>query len=54
MVSKALRVVAIVRAVGVAARVAHPTAPQLVTVRHGTGRGVAPVYEGVELLSDGS
>jgi hypothetical protein len=54
MVTKALRVVAIVSAVAVAPLVAQQGAPQLVTVRHTTGQGVAPVYEGFDINPDGS
>ena len=54
MVTKALRVVAIVSAVAVAPLVAQQSAPQLVTVRHATGQGVAPVYEGFDINPDGS
>src|SRR5262245_30007218 len=54
MVTKALRVVAIVSAVAVAPLVAQQGAPQLVTVRHATGQGVAPVYEGFDIDPDGS
>src|SRR5262245_65295962 len=54
IVTKALRVVAIVSAVAVAPLVAQQNAPQLVTVRHATGQGVAPVYEGFDVNPDGS
>jgi len=54
MVTKALRVAAIVSAVAVAPLVAQQSAPQLVTVRHATGQGVAPVYEGFDINPDGS
>src|SRR5262245_44946278 len=54
MVTKAFRVVAIVSAVAVAPLVAQQGAPQLVTVRHATGQGVAPVYEGFDINPDGS
>ena len=53
MVTKALRVAAIVSAVAVAPLVAQQSAPQLVTVRHATGQGVAPVYEGFDINPDG-
>src|SRR5262245_63302378 len=49
MVTKALRVVASLSAVAVAPLVAQQSAPQLVTVRHATGEGVAPVYEGFDI-----
>jgi hypothetical protein len=54
MVTKALRVLAIAGAVAVAPLVAQQSAPQLVTVRHATGQGVAPVYEGFDVNPDGS
>ena len=54
MVTKALRIVVIVGAVAVAPLVAQQSAPQLVTVRHATGQGVAPVYEGFDINLDGS
>src|SRR6476646_8742490 len=54
MVTKALRVAAIVSAVAVAPLGAQQSAPQLVTVRHATGQGVAPVYEGFDINPDGS
>ena len=54
MVTKALRVVAIVSAVAVAPLVAQQSASQLVTVRHASGQGVAPVYEGFDINPDGS
>ncbi len=54
MVSKALRMVVIVGAVAATPLVAQHGAPQLVTVRHATGQGVAPVYEGFDINPDGS
>jgi hypothetical protein len=54
MVTKALRVAAIASAVAVAPLVAQQSAPQLVTDRHATGQGVAPVYEGFDINPDGS
>jgi hypothetical protein len=54
MVTKALRMFAIVGAVAVAPLVAQQGVPQLVTVRHATGQGVAPVYEGFDINPDGS
>ena len=54
MVSKALRMVVIVGAVAATPLVAQHGAQQLVTVRHATGQGVAPVYEGFDINPDGS
>ena len=54
MVSNALRL-SVIFAVIVTLRVlAQSGAPQLVTVRHATGQGVAPVYEGFDINPDGS
>ena len=54
MVTKALRLFVIVGAVAATPLVAQHGAPQLVTVRHATGQGVAPVYEGFDINPDGS
>src|SRR5947208_16577607 len=54
MLNTALRLVVIVGAIAAAPLLAQQTAPQLVTVRHATGQGVAPVYEGFDLNPDGS
>src|SRR5258707_339174 len=54
MVTKALRMFVIVGAVAAPPLVAQHGAQQLVTVRHATGQGVAPVYEGFDINPDGS
>src|SRR5207244_4432309 len=54
MVTKALLLFVAVGSVAAAPLVAQQTAPQLVTVRHATGQGVAPVYEGFDINPDGS
>ena len=54
MVTKALRLFAIVGAVAASPLLAQQRAPQLVTVRHASGQAVAPVYEGFDINADGS
>ena len=57
MASKAARLsllVAIVAALASVDAVAQQTASQLVTVRHASGQGVSPVYEGFDVNADGS
>src|SRR5882724_1450979 len=54
MVTKALRMFVIVGAVAASPLVAQHGAQQLVTVRHGSGQAVAPVYEGFDINPDGS
>jgi hypothetical protein len=54
MVTKALRLFAIVGAVVASPLLAQQRAPQLVTVRHASGQAVAPVYEGFDINADGS
>jgi hypothetical protein len=54
MVTKALRMFAIVGAVAASPLLAQQRAPQLVTVRHASGQAVAPVYEGFDINPDGS
>src|SRR5437762_5511320 len=57
MVTKALRLAAVlgfVSAVATSSLVAQQNASQLVTVRHASGQGVSPVYEGFDINPDGS
>jgi hypothetical protein len=54
MVTKALRLFAILGAVVASPLLAQQRAPQLVTVRHASGQAVAPVYEGFDINADGS
>src|SRR5258708_38708743 len=54
MLNTPLRLVVIVGAIAAAPLLAQQTASQLVTVRHASGQGVAPVYEGFDLNPDGS
>src|SRR6476620_8227479 len=54
MVSKALRLSAIFAAAVSLPVFAQSGASQLVTVRHASGQGVAPVYEGFDVNPDGS
>jgi hypothetical protein len=54
MVSKALRLSAIFAAVATLPVFAQSGAPRLVTLRHASGQGVAPVYEGFDINPDGS
>jgi hypothetical protein len=54
MVSNALRLSVIFAVIVTLPVLAQSGAPQLVTVRHATGQGVAPVYEGFDINPDGS
>src|ERR1043166_6727375 len=57
MMTKALRIMAIAAVAASLLLVqlsAQRGAPQLVTVRHASGQGVAPVYEGFDINPDGS
>ena len=54
MVSKAVRLSVILAAVAAAPLLAQQAGSQLVTVRHASGQGVSPVYEGFEMNPDGS
>jgi hypothetical protein len=57
MASKTTRlsaVLAVVAAISAVDAIAQQTASQLVTVRHASGQGVAPVYEGFDVNPDGS
>ncbi len=54
MVSHALRLSAIFAAVATLPLFAQSGASQLVTLRHASGQGVAPVYEGFDVNPDGS
>jgi hypothetical protein len=57
MASKTMRlstVLAVVAAISAVDAIAQQTASQLVTVRHASGQGVAPVYEGFDVNPDGS
>src|SRR5438105_14961833 len=57
MVTKASHLAAVlgfVSAVATSSPVAQQNASQLVTVRHASGQGVAPVYEGFDINPDGS
>jgi len=54
MVSKALRLSAIFAAVATLPVFAQSGASRLVTLRHASGQGVAPVYEGFDINPDGS
>jgi hypothetical protein len=54
MVSKALRLSAFFAAAATLPLFAQSSASQLVTVRHASGQGVAPVYEGFDVNADGS
>lgn len=49
-----IAIVGVVAAVLTAPTVAQQTSQQLVTVRHATGQGVSPVYEGFDINPDGS
>ena len=49
-----LVVLGAVAAIARADAIAQQTASQLVTVRHASGQGVAPVYEGFDVNADGS
>jgi hypothetical protein len=52
--SKALRLSALFAAVATFPVLAQSAASQLVTVRHASGQGVAPVYEGFDVNPDGT
>src|SRR4051794_6727869 len=54
MVSKAVRLAVLFTATAVSALIAQQTASQLANLRHWSGQGVAPVYEGFDLNADGS
>jgi hypothetical protein len=54
MVSKTLRLSAIIGALATVPVLAQTTMSQLVTVRHASGQSVSPVYEGFDLNADGS
>jgi hypothetical protein len=54
MISRAFRLAAIGVAVAGLHVLAQSGTPQLVTVRHGSGQAVAPVYEGFDVNPDGS
>jgi hypothetical protein len=53
-VSSALRLSAILAVIATIPVLGQSGAPQLVTVRHASGQGVAPVYEGFDVNPDGS
>jgi mono/diheme cytochrome c family protein len=53
MVSKAFRLAVLLSAIATSPLLAQPTL-QLVTVRHASGQGVSPVYEGFDVNADGS
>src|SRR5258706_4401187 len=54
MVSKALRLAMLLSAIATSPMLAQQTASQLANLRHWSGQGVAPVYEGYDLNPDGS
>jgi hypothetical protein len=54
MVSKAFRLAVLLSAIATSPLLAQPSASQLVTVRHASGQGVSPVYEGFDVNADGS
>ena len=54
MVSKALRLAVLLSAIATSPMLAQQTASQLANLRHWSGQGVAPVYEGFDLNPDGS
>jgi hypothetical protein len=54
MVSKTLRLSAILGALATVPVLAQTTMSQLVTVRHASGQSISPVYEGFDLNADGS
>src|SRR5436190_16621763 len=54
MVSKALRLAALLSAIATSPLLAQQTASQLANLRHWSGQGVAPVYEGFDVNADGS
>jgi hypothetical protein len=52
--ARLLSVLGVVATIAGADAIAQQTASQLVTVRHASGQGVAPVYEGFDINADGS
>ena len=54
MLSKTLRLSAILGALATVPVLAQTTMSQLVTVRHASGQSVSPVYEGFDINADGS
>jgi len=54
MVSKALRLAVLLSAIATSPMLAQQTASQLANLRHWSGQGVAPVYEGFDVNADGS
>jgi hypothetical protein len=54
MVSKAFRLAVLLSAIATSPLLAQPSPSQLVTVRHASGQGVSPVYEGFDVNADGS
>src|SRR3954453_20206184 len=54
MLTSALRTSAMLIVVATLPVFGQTGASQLVTVRHGSGQGVAPVYEGFDINADGS
>jgi hypothetical protein len=54
MVSKALRLAVLLSAIATSPMLAQQSASQLANLRHWSGQGVAPVYEGFDVNPDGS
>ena len=54
MVSKALRLAVLLCAIATSPLLAQQTASQLANLRHWSGQGVAPVYEGFDVNADGN
>src|SRR3954471_1907177 len=54
MASKAVRLAVLFIVTAVSPLVAQQTAAQIVNLRHWSGQGVAPVYEGFDINADGS
>ena len=54
MVSKAFRLAVLFSAIATSPLLAQQTASQLTNLRHWSGQGVAPVYEGFDINADGS
>ena len=54
MVSKAFRLAVLLSAIATSPLLAQQTASQLANLRHWSGQGVAPVYEGFDINADGS
>jgi hypothetical protein len=54
MVSQAFRFAVLLSAIATSPLFAQQTTAQLVNLRHWSGQGVAPVYEGFDLNDDGS